>query len=220
MRKYYPVFLEVEGRSCLVVGGGNVASRKAKSLSDAGARVKVISPQFCKSLLNLAEKGRAVLDRKRFRAKDLDRTFLAIACTDDDKVNDRVCAAARRRGVLVNVVDSPDRCDFIVPSVVSRGALNIAISTSGVSPALCRRMRQELEQRYGERYADFLELMEKSRSRIIREVPKMADRKLIFDALTDRSFLGKFLKESRAEAKKLFTEKLKRLLPDGSGNHV
>ncbi len=212
MKRYYPVFLDLEGRKCVVVGGGEVAARKARSLTDAGARVKVVSPEFSQRLLKLAEKGKVVLDRKAFQAGDLDGVFLAIACTDDAKVNERVYTAAKRRRVLANVVDSTRLCDFIIPSVVSRGALKIAISTSGVSPALARRIRKELEKRYGRRYSDFLGLMGKSRCRIIREVPRLHDRKKVFDALTADSFLAKFLRGNRAEGKKLFEGKLKELL--------
>lgn len=220
MKKYYPVFLDIEGRKCVVVGGGQVAARKAKSLTEAGARVRVVGSEFCASLLRLAEKGKVVLDRKRFQARDLDGAFLAIACTDDSKVNERVHAAARGRRILVNVADSPGLCDFIVPSVVSRGALRIAISTSGVSPALARRIREELEKRYGRRYGDFLELMEKGRERIITEVPRAEERRRIFEALTAEGFLAKFLKKSRRERKTFFDEKLTELLSRAGSDHV
>jgi precorrin-2 dehydrogenase/sirohydrochlorin ferrochelatase len=220
MKKYYPVFLKIEEQKCVVVGGGRVAARKAKSLADAGAKVKVVSPEFCMPLLRLAKKADVVLEEKRFRARDLDGAFLTIACTDDNEVNERVCAAARTRGILVNVVDSPQQCDFIVPSVVSRGALNIATSTSGVSPALARRIRQDLEKRYGKGYADFLALMEKSRGRVLREVRKTGDRRRIFEALTAEDFLGEFLEKDRAEAKKLFEQRLDSLLSSERSNHV
>jgi len=220
MKEYYPVFLQIEGRKCVVVGGGEVAARKAKSLTEAGACVKVVSEKFCRRLLRMKDEGKVVLARKRFQAQDLDKALLAIACTDDRKVNERVHTAGKRRGVLVNVVDSATLCDFIVPSVISRGALRIAISTSGVSPALARRMRKDLQSRYGRRYSDFLVLMEKSRGRILEEAPGLLARKRIFEALTAESFLGKFLTKSRVEGKKLFEEKLKELLSRAGSDHV
>lgn len=220
MKRYYPVFLNLEGRKCVVVGGGEVAARKARSLTDAGARVNVVSPEFSRRLLRLAEKAKVVLHRKTFQARDLDGASLAIACTDDAKVNERVYTAAKRRGILANVVDSARLCDFITPSVVSSGALKIAISTSGVSPALARRIRKELEKRYGRRYSDFLGLMEKSRYRIIKEMARLQDRKKVFEALTAESFLAKFLRKDRAEGKKLFDEKLKELLSRREGDDV
>ena len=120
----------------------------------------------------------------------------------------------------MNVADSPGLCDFIVPSVVSRGALRIAISTSGVSPALARRIREELEKRYGRRYGDFLGLMEKGRERIIKEVPRSEERRRVFEALTAEGFLGKFLKKSRGEGKTFFEEKLTELLSRAGSDHV
>ena len=197
-----------------------MAARKAKSLADAGAKVKVVSPEFCTPLFRLAKESDVVLQRKRFRARDLDGAFLTVACTDDREVNERVCTAARTRRILVNVVDSPEQCDFVVPSVVSRGALMIATSTSGVSPALARRIRQGLEKRYGKGYADFLALMEKSRGRVLREVRKIGDRRRIFEALTDEDFLDEFLEKGRAEAKKLFQQRLDGLLSRERSNHV
>ena len=197
-----------------------MAARKAKSLAETGAMVKVVSPRFSRPLLRLAERGKVVLARKRFEARDLKGAFLAIACTDDDAANKNVHASARRKGVLVNVVDAAGLCDFIVPSVVSRGALRIAISTSGVSPALARRMRKDLEKRYGPGYADFLELMANNRNRIIKEVPRIQDRKRIFEAFAAEGFLSEFLKKNRAEGKKFFEERLKELLSIERSDHV
>ncbi len=220
MKKYYPVFLEAEGRKCVIVGGGGVAARKAKSLADVGAKVKVISPSFCQALLRLAETGRAVLVRRRFRKGDLAGAFLTIACTDDGNVNKRVYGVGREKRVLVNVVDAPDLCDFIVPSVVVRGSLRIAVSTSGVSPALARRIREELEERYGQGHADFLERMEKARRRIIRDVSKAVDRRRIFETLASEEFLNEFMAAKRSERRRLFERKLKEMLAAVDRNHV
>ena len=220
MRKYYPVFLDIEGRKCVVVGGGEVAARKAKSLVEAGGAVKVVSPEFCSRLSNLAKRGSVVLVRRRFEAQDLYGASVVIACTDDREVNEKVFAAARKKRILVNVVDSPAQCDFIVPSVVSRGALSIAISTSGVSPALARRMRQELQKRYGQRHADFLTLMEKARERIVREVLGSKERRRMFKALTSRDFLAEFVAKGKSEARKFFQENVKELLEKGLGKRV
>jgi len=212
MKKYYPIFANVEGRKCVVVGGGEVAARKAKSLAEAGAEVKAVSPDFCQRLIRLEKKGGVVLIRRRFRARDLDGAFLVIACTDDAKVNEEVYAEARARRILANVVDSAELCDFIVPSVVSRGALKMAISTFGVSPALARRVRIQLQKRYGPKHADFLELMANTRDRIIREVPRAKDRRRIFEALTAENFLDRFLTKSKGEGRRFFQERLDGLL--------
>jgi precorrin-2 dehydrogenase/sirohydrochlorin ferrochelatase len=168
----------------------------------------------------MAGNANVALVRKRFEARDLDGAFLAFACTDDSRVNERVYAAARRRRILTNVVDSAGLCDFIAPSVVSRGALTIAISTSGASPALARNIREDLEKTYGPRYSDFLDLMEKNREKIVRNVPGARDRKRIFEALTSPRFLARLLKRSRAEGEKFFSEKLKELLSSAKSRHV
>jgi precorrin-2 dehydrogenase/sirohydrochlorin ferrochelatase len=220
MKRYYPVFLDVEGKTCLIVGGGDVAARKAKSLADAGACVRIVSPEFCGRLQRMADRGKVSLERKRFAASDVDDAFLAIACTDDRKVNEKVRAAARRRGMLTNVVDSAELCNFILPAVVSRGPLKIAVSTSGVSPALARRIRKDLEKRYPRGYGDFLELMEKSRSRIIEQVPASRPRKRIFEALTAQRFLGRLLRKGKREGENLFREKLEQLLSKARSGHV
>jgi len=147
-----------------VVGGGKVAARKAASLLECGARVKVVAPEVSPEVERLAG---AVLERRRYEERDLEGMFLAIAATDDPEVNRRVSEDARRLGVPVNVVDSLEASDFIVPSVVRRGDLVIAISTSGHSPALARRLREDLEARYGEEYARLLALVSRVRRRLI-----------------------------------------------------
>ncbi len=220
MRRYYPAFLDIEGRKCVIVGGGEVAARKAKALAQAGGLVKVVSPEVCRRVSELAEKGLVELLQRRFRARDLDGAFLAIASTDDRKVNEKVFAAARRKRVLVNVVDSPAQCDFIVPSVVSRGAMSIAISTSGVSPALARMMRQELQKRYGRGYARFLSVMGKARGTIVRKVSDERKRRRIFRALTNSDFVAEFVGKGKDEARLLLEEKVRELLEEGRAKHV
>jgi precorrin-2 dehydrogenase/sirohydrochlorin ferrochelatase len=219
MKAYYPVYLDIEGRKCVVVGGGSVAARKSVSLAAAGAKVTVVSPVFCRALEEQAKQGRATLKRNRFQAKELDGAFVVIACTDDRKVNDRVYRAAKQREILVNVVDSAPQCDFIVPSVVSRGGLTIAISTSGVSPALSRRIREFLEKKYGRGYARFLSLMEKHREVVLRECPATEQRKEIFEALTQADFISEITTMTSEDAKQHFEETLKALLaPTRSGD--
>lgn len=165
----YPVFFELKDRNCLVVGGGRVATRKTTSLLECGARVRVVAPRVVPDMERLALAGKIGLERREYRREDLDGMFLVIAATDDPAVNRRVSADARSLGVPVNVVDSLDASDFIVPSVVRRGDLVIAISTSGHSPALARWLREELESRYGEEYARLLELVGRIRRQTIAE---------------------------------------------------
>jgi siroheme synthase-like protein len=138
---YYPVSLKVGGEPCLVVGGGRVALQKARTLLRAGARVTVVSPAFDAPFLRL----RATLRRRAFRAGDVRGAVLAIAATDAPAVNRAVFDACRRRGIPVNVVDVPELCSFIVPSVARRGAVTVAVSTGGLSPSLAKALRERLE---------------------------------------------------------------------------
>lgn len=220
MKAYYPVSLDIEGKKCLVVGGGAVAARKSASLAAAGAKVTVVSPVFCQSLESQARRGRITLTRKRFQAKDLDGAFVVIACTDDRKVNDRVYRSAKRKRILVNVVDSAAQCDFIVPSVVTRGALTIAISTSGVSPSLSRRIREDLEKRYGRGFAGFLSLMAKCRETVLWEVPVGKERKRIFEALTQPAFVSQITTMPSKDAKRHFEKTLNALLVGARSHDV
>lgn len=143
--KYYPVFLDLKGRRCVVVGGGPVAEGKVQGLREAGARVVVISPTATDPLARWAREGEVEWLARPYRRGDLEGAFLAIAATDDPETNRAVAEEAFARGVLVNVVDTPDLCLFIAPAVVRRGPVTVAVSTGGLSPALARRIRRSME---------------------------------------------------------------------------
>ena len=146
MSARYPVCLDLAGRTCVVVGGGDVAERRVASLLAAGARAVVVSPALGPGLRGLREEGRLEHVSRPYEDGDLAGAFLAIAATDDARVNHAVAAEARRRGVLVNVVDDPAFCDFTLPAVLRRGDLLVAVSTGGRSPAAARHIREELEE--------------------------------------------------------------------------
>ena len=148
MPAYFPLFVDLEGHRCLVVGGGPVAERKARALLDCDARVVVVSPRLTPALASLAAAGRIEHRARTFRASDVRGCRLIVAAAGDP-VDRAVVAAARRRRVLVNAVDRPAWCDVIVPSVLRRGALQIAVSTGGRSPALAREIRRRLEPLFG-----------------------------------------------------------------------
>ncbi|MEK7353250.1 MAG: bifunctional precorrin-2 dehydrogenase/sirohydrochlorin ferrochelatase [Chloroflexota bacterium] len=150
---YYPVFLNVKGRKCAVIGGGQVALRKVVTLLEYGAKVEVISPELCPQLANLAGKKEISVLNREYRSGDLKGVFVAIAATDSSIINQQVAAEARKKSALVNVVDDAGYSDFIAPSIVRRGEITIAISTSGQSPALARKLRTKLEKEFGEEYA-------------------------------------------------------------------
>lgn len=174
---YYPLFLDLTERRCLVVGGGRVAAGKAEGLLEAGARVRVVAPRVQPRLRSLARAGRIDLLRRPYRDGDLRGCALVIAATDDIAVNRAVYAAAGRRGIPCNTVDQPALCTFIAPAVVRRGGLVIAISSGGASPALVSRLRRDLEARIGPEYAAFVDLLRQARVRLRAALPDSAARK-------------------------------------------
>ena len=165
--RYYPICLDISGKRCIVIGGGNVAERKVERLLACGAVVEVVGKELTPALTVWKGEGRIIHRRADFEEAHLAGATLVIGATDDETVNGRVAQSARARGIPVNIVDDPDRCDFILPSVVERGDLVIAVSTGGKSPALARKIREELEGIYGAEYAILLEIMGELRDRVI-----------------------------------------------------
>ena len=157
----YPIFLDLAGRRCVVVGGGEVASRKARKLLQAGADVVMISPEVKNEL---AGRGLEIHERP-YRPGDLEGAYLAFTATDSREVNAAVAREARERGIPANVADRPSEGDFALPATLSRGRLQVAVSTGGASPALARRIRGELEGLFGPEWADLVERFDAARKR-------------------------------------------------------
>jgi precorrin-2 dehydrogenase/sirohydrochlorin ferrochelatase len=164
----FPMFVKLEGRSCLVVGAGTIAEGKIRSLLESGAIVCVISPRATPRVHEWAATCAIKWLRRRFERDDLDGKFLVIAATSSAKVNARVFEEARRRKVLCNSVDDPPHCDFFYAAVVRRGDLQIAISTNGKSPALAQRLRKRFERQFGPEYADKINELGAARARLFR----------------------------------------------------
>ena len=141
----FPVMLDLEGRECLVVGAGVVAARKVAGLLDAGARVTVVSPVLAPAVLDIARDGRLRWWPREYAKGDVTGFALVMVATDDEAVNALVAAEARERSIWVNCADDPARCDFILPSVLRRGPLTVAVSTGGASPTVAHMVREELE---------------------------------------------------------------------------
>jgi siroheme synthase-like protein len=165
---YYPIFMNISGKKCVVAGGGEVALRKVKTLLGHGASVKVISLDLCSELGQLAESGEISVLQRSYRAGDLQDAVIAIVATDDSNTNLEVVKEAQRRAVLVNVVDDAESSDFIVPSCMRRGDVTIAISTAGRSPALARKIRTRLEKDFGDEYASLALLIDEVRAEVKR----------------------------------------------------
>ncbi|MBU2536290.1 MAG: bifunctional precorrin-2 dehydrogenase/sirohydrochlorin ferrochelatase [Chloroflexi bacterium] len=197
---YYPVFLNISGRKCVVVGGGQVALRKVKVLLEHGADVKVISPDPCPELVQLAESGEIRSLNREYRTGDLAGVFVAVAATDDSEINQRVVTEARKGAILVNVVDDAENSDFIVPSYLRRGQVTIAVSTAGKSPALARKIRSRLEKELGDEYALLALLINEVRAEIKREGIKI-DGDGWQEALDLDQLLGQLRRGEREKAK-------------------
>ncbi len=187
--RYFPVNIDVRDRTCLVVGGGAVGTRKTKTLLRAGARVVVVSPEASADLEALAAENRIRLHRRAYSAGDMADAFLVFGTTDDRDLNRRISEDAHQQGILCNIADQPDRGQFVLPSVVARGDLLIAISTSGKSPALARRIRRRLESAFGEEYAMMIDLMGALRRRMLADGHDPRGHKQKFDALLDSDLL-------------------------------
>jgi siroheme synthase-like protein len=166
MTAYYPAFLDLRGRRCLVVGGGAVAERKVEALREAGARVVIVSPTLTSRLRALVSAGTVEHRARSFRCHDTGGCALVVAATGEGAVDDAVAAAARRVRALVNVVDRPAACDFILPSVLRRGDLQIAVSTGGRSPALAREIRRRLEVQIDDEYGELVTRVGDARARL------------------------------------------------------
>jgi precorrin-2 dehydrogenase/sirohydrochlorin ferrochelatase len=163
----FPIFLKLEGKQCLVVGGGKVGEPKIGGLLETGAHIRVVALDASAAVREWAREGKIDLELRAFSAEDLDGAFLAIVATNSRTLNERVYYEARRHGVLCNVVDVPDLCDFFYPSVVRRGDLQIAISTAGQSPSLAQKIRQQLEKQFGPAYAAWVAELGETRKRIL-----------------------------------------------------
>lgn len=203
---YYPILMKLTGRLCLVVGGGNVAGRKASSLLESGASVRLVAPEISDGVKKLAEAGAIELINEPFKAEHLKGVCLAIASTDDEDVNRAVYNEAVALSIPVNVVDIPELCSFIVPSVARRGDLIISVSTSGKSPAVSKMIRRHLEKEFGEEYAVFVEMMGEARKKTMASVNDQKQREKIFNELVESDMLDRIRKGDIQGAKRLVEE--------------
>ncbi|MCR4418840.1 MAG: bifunctional precorrin-2 dehydrogenase/sirohydrochlorin ferrochelatase [Clostridia bacterium] len=192
-KSYYPVCLDLEHRRCLVVGGGKVAERRVVVLLKCGAEVEVVSPTLTPELQEMAERGQIVYHQCAFHAAMLEGMTLVIAATDHSGVNAQVAQEARRRGLLVNVVDEPEQGNFLVPATLRQGPLVVSVSTSGLSPVLARRIRDELARELGPEYAELLLTVGRLRRWLREEVSDARVRRELWFRLVDKEPLDRLL---------------------------
>lgn len=189
MSAYYPLFLNLDAKACLVVGGGMVAERKVQGLLEARAFVIVVSPRLTATLYRLVDKGVIAHVPRSFHNEDVAGCALVIGATDNAEVNARIAMAARQRGIPVNIVDTPELCDFIAPAVLRRGDVQIAISTGGRSPTLAKRLRQGLEVLIGPEYGQLADLLGRLRTALRRREITPAGRTALYERLIEASGL-------------------------------
>jgi precorrin-2 dehydrogenase/sirohydrochlorin ferrochelatase len=189
LMSYYPILIQLEGMKAVVVGGGVVAERKIDVLLACHADIHVISRELTPKLSKYLEERRIKLSGHEFKDSYLDEAFVVIAATDDPLLNRQVSESASARGLLINAVDQPADCNFIVPSILKRGDLLVAVSTSGKSPAFAKKIREGLEGQFGDEYGSFLVLMGCLREEILEKGLSQEENKRIFQQLINSPIL-------------------------------
>ncbi len=195
--KLFPMFLKLSARPCLVVGAGTIAESKIGSLLEAGGRLRVVAPEATPQVRSWAHSNSIEWHQRPFQPEDLEGMFLVVAATSSTDLHERIFAQATQRGVLCNIVDVSPLCDFYYPSVVQRGALQIAISTAGQSPALAQRLRKQLEVQFGPEYEEWLAQLGEARDKLFSKKLDPEERKrLLHEDASDEAFQA-FLRNRR-----------------------
>jgi siroheme synthase-like protein len=206
--RYYPICLDLNDRSVLVVGGGPIAEGKIIQLVEADARVHVVSPTLTERLSEMVAQQLITHRHAEFSEADLQGAMLVISATDEQSVNEAVAKAAALRGMLCNVVDQPALCNFITPALVTRGGLQISISTGGGSPSLAQRVKREIAELIGEEYGELLELAAELRREVHRRMPDFNRRRDLLRAFVESDALNLLRAGRREEARQLALEML------------
>lgn len=208
MPKYYPAMLDIRERPVMVVGGDHVAAEKAAALVASGARVNVLSLEFCPALLALEEQGRVTLVRKSYEPGDLAGAFIVVAVPADEQQIEAIWRETQERGQPVNIVDVPRYCSFILPSVLRRGQLTVAVSTEGASPALAKRIRQQLEAAFPQAYGMYIDLAALARTYLRRQGISYATRDAFFQDFMNSPILALLGEGALTRALEITTELL------------
>ena len=218
--RYYPIYLDLKGRGALVVGGGAIAEGKALQLITAGARVTIVSPTLTETLRASVDRGEINYLSRDFGKDDLNGVFLVISATDDRNVNEEVAKAAAARGLLFNVVDQPDLCNFITPALVTRGELQISVSTGGGSPTLTQRVKREVESLIGEEYGQLLEIAAEMRAEAKIRITDFEQRKEVLRAFVESDALDLIRKGKSEEARSLALNGIKLAYEKSGARHT
>ena len=210
--KYYPLYLDITDRRCVVVGGGEVAERKAGRLLDFGASVAVVGRTLTPGLETMKKEGRIDHIAADYDKAVIDNAFLVIGATDRDDVNAEISRDARGKGILVNIVDDPDKCDFVLPSLLRQGDLLIAISTGGKSPALAKKLREDMEQLFGTEYGTLLEVMGQLREKLVVKGRSSDENRRLFESVVHSDIL-KHIKDKS-------WDKVRKIIYDITGENI
>ena len=184
----FPMFLKLAGQTCLVIGAGCIAEAKLLQLLGTGAQIHVVAPEATPLIQQWANEGKLRWERRAFEERDLERVFLVVACTSSTALNSRIFQAAKQYQILCNVVNAPELCDFFYPAIVKRGDLQIAISTSGRSPALASRIRQQLETQFGPEYEGLLRRLGTIRTKLFSRNIDPERRRNLLRRIAERGF--------------------------------
>jgi precorrin-2 dehydrogenase/sirohydrochlorin ferrochelatase len=203
---FYPVYLNLTARKILVVGGGEVAERKIESLLGTDAIINVVSPVVTSRILLLASEKRIQLHRRGYETNDCNGAAFVFSATDDPALSQAVFRDAHTAGALVNTADQPSLCDFIMPAVVRRGDIAIAISTGGTSPGLAARLRQKIAKLIGPEYGQLAQLLARSRPQILKRIPDQADRKALQYRILDSDIMTYLKQDDIAGAERRLRE--------------
>jgi precorrin-2 dehydrogenase/sirohydrochlorin ferrochelatase len=206
MKRYYPIALDMTDKRCVIVGGGAVAERKAERLLACGAHVTIVSRTLTQQLEDKKQANLLEHIKTDYKKQVLHGAFMVIGATDSDQVNERIAEDARALGILVNIVDDPAKCNFILPSLLQQGDLSIAVSTGGKSPALARKIKEDLRQDYGPEYETLLNIMGLIRKEILAQGRDSSANKALFETLAKSELLGAIRQSDRAAVKKIILD--------------
>lgn len=209
----FPLFVDLREKTCIVVGGGEVASRKVEILLRFEANLIIIAPVVCSSIIVLGDQRKINILRKEYNEQDIDGAFLVVAATSSSEVNESVFRNAKKRNIPVNVVDDPEKCSFIFPSVIKRGDLSIGISTSGTYPALSKKIRKITEEIFTEEYSEILQFFSEFRLQVRKSHLDQCQRKKILKQVVDEFYDNGIIS---SEALSNILEKYEKNLFEGS----